>query len=258
MHGIALSLAIGLVVGGLLFVTHLVPLSGFIVWGLAAFVVSIILIGRRASKRIEPLMVEAQKHVQAGRIDRAVEVLKQGFAVAKWHPLLPAQLEAQLGMLLYIAGRDEAPAHLEAASRLVWTAKAMLGAHYFKKRDEAAMRKAFDLSLKSGRKVPLAYMVYAHCLRELGKKDEAMALLERSKKALKKADPRLQTNIDRLKEGKPFKTNLYGPEWLQFRLDKQANMAARSAQPGGARGMADPNHPALRGMRGKKMRLVRA
>ena len=257
VFGIALSLAVGLALGGGLYGFHWVPLSGFIVWGLAASIVSFILIGRRASKRLEPLMVEAQKHVQAGRIDRAVEVLEQGFAVAKWHPMMPGQLEAQLGMLLYIAGREDAVPHLEAATRLAWTAKAMLGAYHFKKRDEVKMRAAFEQSLRSGRKVALAYMVYAYCLRELGKKDEAAAVLGRGIKNLKKPDPRLGSNLERLKEGKPFKTNLYGEQWLQFRLDKNMQ-SGKVMSPKGQRGISDPNHPALRGLRGKKMRLVRA
>jgi hypothetical protein len=79
-------------------------ISGLVVWGLAGALSSFILIGRRASKRVEPLMQEAQKHIQAARIEKAVETLTRGFAFAKWHPLLPSQLHAQIGILLYVAG----------------------------------------------------------------------------------------------------------------------------------------------------------
>jgi tetratricopeptide (TPR) repeat protein len=252
--GILTSLLLGAAVGIGLFLPHH-SLSALLVWGLTTAVASFILIGRRAAKRIEPLMADSQKHIQAGRIDKAVETLSAGFKVGRWHPLLPGQIEAQVGILLYVAGRaDEALPHLERASRFVWVAKAMLGCHWFKKKEPEKMRAPFERAVRTGKKESLSWTLYAYCLRESGHKDEALALLERAAKvvtkATKKTDHRLETNLERLREGKPLKTAPYGEQWLQFRLDKSPPPIGR-----GPRGRElDPNHPALRGLRGRRAR----
>src|SRR5207245_792811 len=187
-----------------------------ILWGASAMIAAFILIGRRASKKIEPLMVESQKQLQAQRIEKAVETLKSGFSAARWHPFLPGQLHAQLGMLLYIAGKlDEALPHLEKASRFVWQPHGMLGCYWFKKKESDKMRRALEKAVSSGagKQDSLSWTVYAYCLRESGAKDDAIKLLERGGKALKKPDHRLQTNLERLRDGKPLKTAPYGEQW---------------------------------------------
>lgn len=230
-------------------------ISGLIVWGLAGFVASFILLTRRAAKKIEPLMAEAQKHLQAGRLEKSVEVLQSGFGAARWHPLLPGQLEAQIGILLYVAGKaDEALPHLQKSSRFVWIAKAMLGCYWFKKKELQKMRAPFESAVRTGKKESLAWTVYAHCLREGGDKDAAVAVLERGVKAFEKAkkepDHRLSKNLELAKQGKPLKTQPYGEQWLQFRLDGKGGPMNRPRGP-----QLDPNHPALRGMRGRRMRM---
>jgi hypothetical protein len=253
------GILVSLLVGGALGLGFYLPgshhsISALLVWGLAGFTASFIVLGRRAAKRVEPLMAEAQKQLGAGRIEKAVETLRSGFVVARWHPLLPGQLHAQIGLLLYVAGKpDEALADLQAASRFVWVAQAMLGCCFFKKKEYGKMRGPLDKAVRSGKKDSLSWTVYAYCLRESGSKEEAVKVLERgaaAMKKLKKDDHRLQTNLERLREGKPLKTAPYGEQWLQFRLDKSGPPVGR-----GPRGsQLDPNHPALRGMRGRRSR----
>jgi len=249
--GIILAIVVGAAVGGTAFATIHHSIGAGIVWGLPTMVATFILVGRRAGKKIEPLIAESQKHVQAARVEKAVETLRSGFRAARWHPLLPGQLHAQIGMLLYIAGDpDEALPHLEKSSRFVWTASAMLGCYWFKKKEPDKMRRALEKAVSSGKKESLAWTVYAYCLRESGLKDDARKVLERGRAKLKKPDHRLETNLERVREGKPLKTAPYGEQWIQFRLDKQPPPIGR-----GPRGpQLDPNHPALRGMRGKRAR----
>jgi tetratricopeptide (TPR) repeat protein len=248
--GLIVSVLFGALVGlGFWWPHH--SLSALIVWGLASAIASFVVLGRRAAKRIEPLMAEAQKHVQAARLEKAVETLRRGFEAARWHPLLGGQLHAQIGILLYVAGQtEEALPHLSRASRFVWVSSAMLGCYWFRKKDEAKMKAAFEKAVRSGKKDSLAWTVYAYCLRESGQKDASLAVLERGAKAMKKPDHRLSQNLERTREGKPLKTAPYGEQWIQFRLDKNPPPMGR-----GPRGpQLDPNHPALRGMRGRRAR----
>jgi len=250
-----LGILVSLAVGGAVFLAAFSAIhhsiGAGIVWSLPTLVATFIVVGRRAAKRVEPLVAESQKHVQAGRIEKAVETLKSGFAVARWHPLLPGQLHAQIGILLYIAGKpDEALPHLLKASRFVWLAPAMLGCLFWRKKEPKKMRAAFEKAVRAGKKDSLAWTVYAYCLRESGQKEEAIKVLERGAKALKKPDHRLQTNLERLRDGKPLKTAPYGEQWFQFRLDKAPPLIGK-----GPRGpQLDPNHPALRGLRGRRAR----
>jgi tetratricopeptide (TPR) repeat protein len=255
--GILVSLLVGAAAGLAFYLpgSHH-AISGLVVWGLGGFIVSFALLGRRATKRVEPLIAEAQKHLQAGRLEKSVETLKAGFAFAKWHPLLPAQLHAQIGILLYVAGKaDDALPHLLQASRFVWVAPAMLGCYWFKKKEYQKMRPPFEKAVRSGKKESLSFTVYAYCLRESGDKDGAVGVVERGIEALKKAkktdDHRLEANLERLKAGKALKTENYREQWAQFRLDKSPPPMGRGPRGPGL----DPNHPALRGMRGRRMRM---
>src|SRR5262249_34686858 len=126
----------------------------------------------------------------------------------------------------------------------------MLGCLFWRKKEPKKMRAAFEKAVRAGKKDSLAWTVYAYCLRESGQKEEAIKVLERGAKALKKPDHRLQTNLERLRDGKPLKTAPYGEQWLQFRLDKAPPPIGK-----GPRGpQLDPNHPALRGLRGRRAR----
>jgi hypothetical protein len=251
--GLLVSLTLGGAVGlGAFFWLHH-SISALIVWGLVASVAAFIAVGRRASKRMQPLMDESQKQLQAGRLEKAVETLQSGFAFAMWHPLMAGQLHAQIGVLEYVAGRfDQALPHLERSSRFVWVAKAMLGCYWFKKKEPDKMRRALEKAVSSGKKDSLAWTVYAYCMRESGNPEAATAVLERGEKAMKKPDHRLATNLERAREGKPLKTAPYGEQWMQFRLDKSPPPLTRG--PRGANQQLNPNHPALRGMRGRRMR----
>jgi hypothetical protein len=127
----------------------------------------------------------------------------------------------------------------------------MLGCYWFKKKEHKRMVPPLEKAVRSGKKDSLAWTVYAYCLRESGDKAGALKVLERGAEAMKKAkqdDHRLQSNLERLRENKPLKTAPYGEQWIQFRLDKSPPPMGK-----GPRGQQiDPNHPALRGMRGRR------
>jgi tetratricopeptide (TPR) repeat protein len=213
------SLFFGAAVGAVfrLFIVHSLP--GAIAPGVVAAIVAAVLIMRRIGKQVQPVVEEAQRHVQGRRPELALKSLKQALAFRNWHPLLSGQIQAQIGALHYASGNyDDAIVALEQASVRPWEGKAFLGCAYFKKHNEEGLKKAFEISVRVGKKESLAWTVYAWCMVARGKKDEAAKILERALKEIP-GDQRLQNNLELVQSGKKMKVAPYGERWAGFGLD---------------------------------------
>lgn len=194
-------------------------LWGAIPMGLIAFVAVGIYLFRRTGAQIEPILAQVQKHLQGNRRDMAIKALRDAMSLGKWNPFLPGQLREQIGIIEYASGNlAEAEAELSRSSRFTWMSRAFLGCLYFKKKDAEKMKKAFEEAVKVGEKEGVLYTLYAHCLLSQGKKDEAVAVLERGLQKIP-GDHRLETNVELAKEGKKLKTAPYGDAWTRFGLE---------------------------------------
>jgi hypothetical protein len=229
-----LALVSGAAVGGLFRVAHLVhTTSGAVTPAIIATLVTAVLLFRRAGKKLQPILEDAQRHLQAGRRELALKSLRSGLTYRMWHPLVEAQLRTQIGAMLYATGDlDGAVVELERASSRPWESRAFLGCAQFKKRNEEGMRKAFERAIKVGAKNSLSYTVYAWCLVARGKKDDAVKVLEKGAAKLP-ADQRLKTNLELVKTGKKMKVAPYGDQWAAFGLDGSV-----PGVPKGAKGFA--------------------
>jgi hypothetical protein len=249
------SVLSGLAVAGLYLLSYKqAPLWGAIIFFIITSIGAFFLISRKVLGKIEPVMQEANKHIQAGRVEPALQAMQRAFKFAPWHPMIGPQLHAQVGSLQYVSDKTaEAEPNLRKASKAVWTARAMLGCLLFKKKDAAGMTAVFEELCKDKKvkKEPLMWTLFAFCTRELVGKDAAIAVLERAH-GLMRADEGIEKNLERLKAGKDMKTHGYGQQWFQFRVgDLPKQQAVGAGQRGGGYG---PTHPALRGMRGKRRR----
>lgn len=220
MLSILVAILSGVVVGAafrLSGVTHSV--AGAITPGVIATVIAVIFLMRRIGKMINPVVEEAQRHMQGGRRELALKSLRDGLRFKGWHPLLEPQLRTQIGLLLYDQGdTDEAIEELKRASSRPWESPAFLGCAYFKKRDEAAMAKAFEKAVKVGEKDDLSWTVYAWCLASRDKKAEAVEVLKRGIAKIP-ASERLKNNLELVESGKKMKVAPYGDRWARFGLD---------------------------------------
>ena len=220
MLSIALALFTGFAVAALFRLTHIAhSTAGAITPGVIALIIAAILLFRRIGKMINPVVEEAQRHLQGGRRELALKSLREGLRFQMWHPLLASQLRTQIGLLLYDQGdTDGAIAELGRASSRPWESPAFLGCAYFKKRDDARMKSAFEKAVKVGEKDDLSWTVYAWCLASREKKSEAVAVLKR---ALEKhpANERLKNNLELVEGGKKMKVAPYGDRWARFGLD---------------------------------------
>ena len=204
-----------------------------------------VLMARRVGKRVQDLATRAQKEIAAAqgstdpkqaqaRFDKAIEILTQGFAYQRWQYLIASELHANIGILSYVKKDFEAAKpHLQQASargQAGSRAKAMLGCLAYQQKDEAAMRSAFEVAVKAGKKEPIVWATYAWCLDKLDKRDEALKVLARSVEA-NPSDDKLKASMVALQNEKKLKMKAYSPEWYQFHLEKPPS----DIVPGGGR-----------------------
>lgn len=225
MYNILLSLLAGVATFSLLYFTRLLSLGEAIVPSIIVFGVTMFMLGRRIFKQLEPLFERVGKELQQQRFDPAIAVLKSGYPLGKWQFGVPTQLDSQIGMILYLR-KDFSAAipYLSRSKRMGhWLGVAMLAVAYYKKKDMARMHEAFETLASRAKKQGLAWNLYAYCLTQLGKNEEAQAVLVRGDTATKD-DKRVKDNLLALQNGKKMKMRGYAEQWYQFHLDAPPQM----------------------------------
>jgi tetratricopeptide (TPR) repeat protein len=236
MYNLLISLAAGLAVTlAVRFGTN-VGWVGSVVPGLLALMVAYFLLARRTWKQLEALMGTVQKELLAQKLDRALQTLEGGFALAPWQFLVASQIHSQIGVLRYVR-QDFTGAfpHLEKSFSRHGVARTMLALSHYRKKDLEGMRKVFDDAAKDNKKDGLLFATWAWVEEKEGAHDRAIAVLARGLKSnpsdekLKAAAQALQ-NDKRLKLGK-----LYGEQWFQFHLEQMPPQMAPAGGRGGRR-----------------------
>lgn len=220
MYNLLISLAAGLLVTlAVRFGTN-VGWVGSIAPGLLVVAVAYFLLARRTWKQLEAVFGAVQKDLMAQRLDKAVQTLQGGFALAPWQFLVASQLHSQIGVLRYIReDYDGALPHLEKSFSRHGVARAMLALVRYRKKDLEGMRKAFDRASRDAKKEGLVWAAWAWVEEKEGRHDEAIAILSRGVKA-NPADDKLKAALQVLQNDKKLKLGkLYGEQWFQFRLE---------------------------------------
>jgi tetratricopeptide (TPR) repeat protein len=223
MYTIFVSLFAGALVGVIIKLSGTIhSIAGAILPAILVAFAAGILVFRRVSTRITPIVEEAQQHMQGRRPEMALKSLRNGLRWTKWHPLLEPQLRTQIGILLYLQKQyDEALPELARGTKQQWESRAYLGALYFKRREEAPMVKAFEEGVKAGEKDEFFWSLYAYCLNAQGKKTEAEAVLRRGLEKLP-GNARLQDAIEAVKTNDKLKMQKFGDRWAMFQLEANA------------------------------------
>jgi predicted Zn-dependent protease len=176
---------------------------------------------QKSSTRVEALFDAMQKEVQAQKIDKAVQTLQGGFALAPWQFLVAAQLHSNIGILLYLkSDLDGALPHLEKSFSKNWVARGMLAALRYRKRDVAGALATFEEAVKANKKEGVLWSAYAWTLEEAGRHEEAIRVLSRAVEA-NGSDERLKGSLQTLQNGKKLKLGkVYAEQWFQFMLER--------------------------------------
>jgi tetratricopeptide (TPR) repeat protein len=219
MINLALALVAGLAGFALFYFTHIAPAWGSILPGVVAAVVTYVLLARRTMKQLEAVMAAAQKEVAGQRIEKAVAILEGAFPLARWQFLVGSQLHGQIGALLYVQKKfEDAEPHLRKSFVKMGTARAMLGAQHFRRKEWKEMESVFDAAVRANKGDSLLYAVYAFCEDKRGERKRAIEILQKGVSEVK-SDERLKTLLGRLQNDKRMKLEAFGGQWYQFWLE---------------------------------------
>ena len=173
------------------------------------------------NKQLEKRMPAIEQALTNQKTDVAIKLLEEARGLEKWSMPVGLAIDGQLGVIHYAHKQD-----LETALPLLersfvknWQAKAMLGALHFKRKKFEEMERVFDEAIKSNKKESMLYAAYAWCQMRRRRKDEALAILERGRKALPE-DEDLKQVRSAIQSGKKMKMSAWEPEWWALHLQR--------------------------------------
>lgn len=241
MRLVTVSLLFGLLIGTLSVLPFGWPFAYGIIPGLLAAIGAAYFLYRRVSDRMAVEMVEVQTILAGSPQKVATSVAEQREMEAKartlidqavallvkirdrngpWIPTLTAQVDGNIGSLLYMSKRfDDARPYLKGAAFNHGLGHAMMGAIHFRDKADADMKAAFERAVKWSEKEALLWNTYAWCLDERGLRTEAIAVLNRAIKAMT-AEPRTQANLEHLQNGRRMKMQTFDMPWYQLLLEE--------------------------------------
>lgn len=191
-----------------------------IVPGILVLGTAYVFLARRTMKQVEAIVALAQPELQNQNLERAVEIFKAAYPLAKWQFLLKAQLDGQIGQIYYAAKKfDKSEQYLKASYKRNWVPRAMLGTLYYKRKNFDLMKQTFEEAVSVNKKQALLWNVYAYCLWKQNDRDAAVAVLGRAIEHVGD-DERTQNNLKALQNNRKMKMRGWNLQWYQFHLDK--------------------------------------
>ena len=195
------------------------------------------LLAKLIMKKITVIVEASSVELTKGQFSRAIILLEKGFKYKYRHPFIAAQLNSQIGVTYYYK-RDfkKAEEYLKKGIASHYIGQCILGILYMKKKDVEKMKKAFKAATRTSRKESIVWSLYAYCLNTMGKKDEAIQILNKGLKRLPK-DENIKANLKALQNNQRMKMRAYKDIWPAFMLEKNIirQQPPRFARGGGGR-----------------------
>lgn len=218
-----INLAISTLTGAALFFA-LTFLTGYYQWGivgaLTVFFALNYILSKRIMKKLEALMAQVTRDLQAQKFDKAIKRLQSGFQLGNWQFFVKPQLMSQIGSIYYLKQEfDPAMEYLRDGFSKHWVGMGMLAVLYMKKGDKTRMAETFEKAVKSTPKEGLLWSLYAYCTLKEGDRDKALEILSRGLKKLP-GDEKLKANQTAVANKQKMKMRSYGEMWTQFYLEK--------------------------------------
>jgi len=218
MLTLVISVVVSLAVSLLLYFTTY-SLFWAIVVAVALILLMNFLIGKKFMGKLTEVFGRIEKDLRQGRNEAAIEKLKEAYPLARWQFYVKAQLDSQIGIILYTNKKfEDSRPYLENAFNKNWMAMSMKAALKYRDGDIPAVYQILEKAIKGAKKEGFLYSFYAYVLIEKDKnRDKAIEILD---KGVQKnpLDERLSANLDTVKNGKKLKMEKYGQIWMQLHL----------------------------------------
>lgn len=193
-------------------------------FGLVVAIAAFLFLSRRVQGKLEAIMMQMQKDIQANKLDRAIETLKKGYAFQNQQLFVKGQINAQIGMLYFLKKDHEAALpYLQKGFVRHYIAQGMLAVIYYKRKDYEQMNKVMETTIKANSKESICYGLYAYLLYQTKQPEKAIKILQDGLKKMPN-DQRLSSNLTLLQNNKRMKMKVYGEMWIQFMLERPPRM----------------------------------
>lgn len=229
MYAIVVALASGVLTAmlvGLRYNIYAMILTGFLISILVFFLVSRYLVGK-----LETLQQISIKQLENQKFDLAIKTLEAGNHLGRWIVFGRSQLNGQIGYIHYLRKDfDKAFPYLKNSFAKNWIAQAMLAACYYRRKDYTKMKETLESAVKSNKKTPFLWGLYAYMESVTGSKDRALEILNRGAQACPD-DKALKANILNLQNKKKIKMNKFGDVWYQLWIESPPQRMTQGARP---------------------------
>ena len=220
MYSLLISLGIALVVGLILGIFVNVGLGIFL--GIFAFFAAFIFFQRTFSKKLQAVFLAANMEIQKQHFDRAIEILKEGYRYNKYAFLVQAQIDTQIGIIIYSQKKfGEAFKYLKNSNPRIMMGYLMYIIGCIKNKNTENIDKNIDLLIRFNKKDPFVYSAVAYLYEEeLGNRDKALETLTKAAKIMPD-NPKIKEHLLAFQNNKEFKMEKYGEQWYQLMLDRK-------------------------------------
>ena len=220
MYSLLISLGIALVVGLILGIFVNVGLGIFL--GIFAFFAAFIFFQRTFSKKLQAVFLAANMEIQKQHFDRAIEILKEGYRYNKYAFLVQAQIDTQIGIIIYSQKKfGEAFKYLKNSNPRIMMGYLMYIIGCIKNKNTENIDKNIDLLIRFNKKDPFVYSTVAYLYEEeLGNRDKALETLTKAAKIMPD-NPKIKEHLLAFQNNKEFKMDKYGEQWYQLMLDRK-------------------------------------
>jgi len=197
--------------------------------GVVALVPTFVLVRRRVGDKVQPFFEKAQRLAEGGDVDKAVEALRESLAWKRWQLFLEKQVNTQVGVLYYAAGKEkDAVEHLKQGYPKLSEGHLILGSILHRQGKKAEAYEALEHGIRFNKRSPILYNVLAWLLDKDRKREEAVAVLERSRKKCK-GDEQTTENLERLRASKRMNMKPFGQLWYTLKFETPKGMGIGAA-----------------------------
>lgn len=222
MYNLAISIGGGIVIALLIgFITGWWGFGVFI--GLFLAVIAFFVISRQVTQKLQALFLRANAEIQKQKVDRAMEILRDGYRWNRWAFLVKAQIDSQIGIILYSTKKfGEAYKYLQNSNPRLYLAYGMLAIGHLKNNKRKEALDTMELLMRFNKKEAFVFSLCAYLYEEeLDDRDKALETLKRGLKTLPN-NQNLNEHLMALQNKVAFKMEKYGEVWYQMFLDRKA------------------------------------